>query len=97
MEVLIKRNIKKLQSFSNVFHFNVQIERNIAEKTAIVKKKITVLYFSLLPLKKMHNFKMVSHFNYSPRIDSKQYAFGFLLTSLKITLFYFAERFDLLY
>lgn len=39
MEVLIKRNIKKLQSFSNVFHFNVQIERNIAEKTAIVKKK----------------------------------------------------------
>lgn len=39
MEVLIKRNIKKLQSGSNVFHFNVQMERNIAEKTAVIKKK----------------------------------------------------------
>lgn len=44
MEVLIKRNIKKLQSFSNVFHFNVQIERNIAEKTAIVKKNHCALF-----------------------------------------------------
>lgn len=48
MEVLIKRNIKKLQSGSNMFHFNVQMETNIAEKTAVIKK-ITVLYFSLLP------------------------------------------------
>lgn len=48
MEVLIKRNIKKLQSGSNVFHFNVQMERNIAEKRAVIKK-ITVLYFGLLP------------------------------------------------
>lgn len=49
MEVLIKRNIKKLQSGSNVFHFNVQMERNMAEKAAVIKKKPTVLYFSLLP------------------------------------------------
>lgn len=36
---------------------------------------------------------MVSHLNYSPRTDLKQYAFGFLLTSLEITLF---EYFTLL-
>lgn len=93
MEVLIKRNIKKkLQSGSNMFHFNVQMERNIAEKTALIKKK-SLCFISVSYLKKLHNFKVVSHLNYSPRRDSKQYAFGFLLTSLKITLF---EYFTLL-
>lgn len=40
MEVLIKRIIKKLQSGGNVFHSNVQMERNIAEKTAVIKKSL---------------------------------------------------------
>lgn len=37
MEVLIKRIIKKLQSGGNVFHSNVQMERNTAEKTVVIK------------------------------------------------------------
>lgn len=47
MEVLIKRNIKKLQSGSNVFHFNVQMERNMAEKAAVIKKKKTLCFISV--------------------------------------------------
>lgn len=50
MEVLIKRNIKKLQSGSNMFHFNVQMERNIAEKTAVIKKPLC--FISVCYLKK---------------------------------------------
>lgn len=50
MEVLIKRNIKKLQSGSNVFHFNVQMERNIAEKTAVIKKKPHCALFQFVTL-----------------------------------------------
>lgn len=50
MEVLIKRNIKKLQSGSNVFHFNVQMERNMAEKAAVIKKKTHCALFQFVTL-----------------------------------------------
>lgn len=57
MEVLIKRNIKKkLQSGSNMFHFNVQMERNIAEKTALIKKNHCAL-FQFLTLKNYTTLK----------------------------------------
>lgn len=92
MEVLIKRNIKKLQSGSNVFHFNVQMERNIAEKTAVIKKNHSAL-FQLVTLKKLHNFKMVKNI-----LKNRFKAICFWLstnffTFLKITLF---EYFTLL-
>lgn len=38
MEVPIKRIIKKLWSGGNVFHPNVEMERNVAEKAAVIKK-----------------------------------------------------------
>lgn len=37
MDVVIKRIIKKLPSADNVFNSSVEMERNVAKKTAVIK------------------------------------------------------------
>lgn len=98
MEVLIKWLLKNLQSGGNVFHSNVKMARNTAEKTAVIKKLLCSILICYLKKKKpkQHNFKMFNHLNYFPSTDSEQYSFTFLIISVKIILFeYFTllERF----
>lgn len=50
MEVPIKRIIKKATKWWDVFHSNVQMERNIAEKTPVIKKSLC--FISICYLKK---------------------------------------------